>query len=197
MTWFVKKLVALRFPCGFATEIGLLTKRSHFRNFRNFAPLPCYAPLPPFSSRFNSSFFVAKPPHQAHFQIYEPSFAEKSIFVKSVSSPVTCLVQLAPKPVAVFDRSVARLRIPAPHWTKPQLSSNFHWNSICCGFVPRAAQFLHTEFHCFQLSCLLLMRRECANAPHHCQGPAHLRSSSLRSENNRSEPRQETLMLPS
>ena len=94
---------------------------------------------------------------------------EKNSFLYSVSSPVTC-VQLTPKPAALFHKPANGLRIP-PHSTKPQLSSDFHWNSICCGFVPRAAQFLqfHTEFHWG--SHLLLIRRDCADAPLHCGNP--------------------------
>ena len=94
---------------GFATDIVLVTKKLRFRNF---APLTCYAPLPPFSSRFNSSSMVAKPPLQAHFKIIEPSFAENQ-FLSNLFHHLSPVVQLAPKPAAVFDRSVDRLRIPA------------------------------------------------------------------------------------
>ena len=88
------------------------------------------------------------------------------------------------KVTVLFHKSVAGWRIPASLCTKPQLSSNFHWDSICCGFARRAPQFLQilTKFHCSELSCsrLLLMRRDCASAPHSSRGPAHQRSSLTR-----------------
>ena len=112
---------------------------------------------------------------------------KKSLLVKTLGhlSPD----RLLPGKVTVlFHKSVAGWRIPASLGTKPQLSSNFHWDSICCGFARQAPQFLQilTKFHCSELSCsrLLLMRRDCASAPLHFVGPAHQRSSLTKSKHN-------------
>ena len=80
------------------------------------------------------------------------------------------------KVTVLFHKSVAGWRIPASLCTKPQLSFNFHWDSICCGFARQAPQFLKilTKFHCSELSCsrLLLMRTwgEIARVPRYVPG---------------------------
>ena len=77
------------------------------------------------------------------------------------------------KVTVLFHKSVAGWRIPASLCTKPQLSSNFHWDSICCGFARQAPQFLQilTKFHCSELLPSSVDEERLRECPATFQGP--------------------------